>query len=222
MTKMAGDWRKKFASVRLLFVYQYSHPGKKLNFMGQEFGQWSEWSEERSLDWDLLNMPTHASLQNWMRDLNRFYREQPALYEHDFDWKGFQWIDANDADQSVFSYLRFADDPLDFLVIVCNFTPIPREGYGVGVPQAGRYLELMNSDSSLYGGSNVGNGGSVDSLEIPSHGYPQQVRLTLPPLGILILKWERPAKTEMEVEPEALEEPIETETRLEDEHEPGA
>ncbi|HEX2621780.1 MAG TPA: 1,4-alpha-glucan branching protein GlgB, partial [Phototrophicaceae bacterium] len=159
MTKMAGDWWQKFASLRLLFGYQYTHPGKKLHFMGQEFGQWNEWSEARSLDWYLLDLETHKRLQAWMRDLNYLYKAQPALYEHDFDHKGFQWIEANDADQSIFSYIRFADNPADFLVVVCNFTPVPRQGYRVGVPSAGKYLEVLNSDSSHYGGGNIGNGG---------------------------------------------------------------
>jgi 1,4-alpha-glucan branching enzyme len=195
MTKMSGDWWKKFASLRLLFGYQYTHPGKKLNFMGQEFGQWQEWSEARSLDWFLLDLPTHAQMQAWSRDLNIFYRGQPALYERDFDWKGFEWIDANDADQSVFTYIRFAEDPADFLVIACNFTPVVRYLYTIGVPEAGRYREMMNSDSSLYGGSNVGNAGSVETELIPSHQYQQRLRLTLPPLAILILKLEKPPET---------------------------
>ncbi len=202
MTRMSGDWWKKFASLRLLFGYQYTHPGKKLNFMGQEFGQWQEWSEERSLDWYLLDLPTHSSVQAWTRDLNTFYRAQPALYERDFDWKGFQWIDANDADQSVFTYLRFAEDPSDFLVIACNFTPVVRYDYTVGVPEAGRYLEVMNSDSSLYGGSNVGNAGSVQSEAIPSHQYQHRLRLTLPPLAIVILKLETPVKVQIDEKPE--------------------
>ncbi|MBC8171668.1 MAG: 1,4-alpha-glucan branching protein GlgB, partial [Anaerolineae bacterium] len=185
MTKMSGDWWQKFASLRLLFGYQYTHPGKKLHFMGQEFGQWNEWSETRSLDWYLLNFETHKRLQAWMRDLNHFYKESPALYEHDFDLKGFKWIEANDADQSIFSYIRFADNPDDFLIVVCNFTPVPRQKYRVGVPTSGTYLEVLNSDSAHYGGSNVGNNGSLESEPIVWHSWDQSLGLVVPPLAIL-------------------------------------
>jgi 1,4-alpha-glucan branching enzyme len=186
--KTAGDWWQKFATLRLLFGYQYTHPGKKLNFMGQEFGQWREWSEERSLDWDLLQWPTHKGVQSWVNDLNHFYAAQPALFQHDFDPSGFRWIEANDAEQSVFTYIRFADDPNDFLVIACNFTPVPRAGYRVGVPEAGFYAELLNSDSEHYGGTNVGNGGGLNTEPTPWHTWNQSLNLTLPPLGIVILK----------------------------------
>lgn len=186
--KMAGDWWQKFASLRLLAGYQYTHPGKKLNFMGQEFGQWAEWSETRGLDWQLLEYPTHAGMQAWMRDLNRFYRRQPALYERDFDPAGFAWIEPNDAEQSVFSYLRFAADPSDFLVVAVNFTPEPRYGYRIGVPEAGQYSELLNSDSAHYGGSNIGNQGSVETDPVPWHAHLQSLSLTLPPLAMVVLK----------------------------------
>jgi 1,4-alpha-glucan branching enzyme len=188
INKAAGDWWQKFATLRALFGFQYTHSGKKLNFMGQEFGQWNEWSEARALDWFLLDWPMHAKMQAWMRDLNRLYLSQPALYEQDLDWKGFQWIDANDADQSVFTYLRFARDTNDFLVIALNFTPVPRYGYRVGVPAPGRYAELLNSDSEHYGGGNVGNSGGVESVPEPSHGFPHMLSLTIPPLGIVVLK----------------------------------
>lgn len=188
MTKMAGDWWQKFASLRLLFGYQYTHPGKKLHFMGQEFGQWNEWSEARSLDWYLLDLDTHKRLQAWMRDLNHLYKASPALYEHDFDHKGFKWIEANDADQSIFSYIRYADNPDDFLVVVCNFTPVPRQNYRVGVPRSGEYQEILNSDSAHYGGSNVGNNGSVKAEPIAWHSWDQSLGLVVPPLAILILK----------------------------------
>jgi 1,4-alpha-glucan branching enzyme len=188
INKAAGDWWQKFATLRALFGFQYTHSGKKLNFMGQEFGQWNEWSEARALDWFLLDWPMHAKMQAWMRDLNRLYLSQPALYEQDLDWKGFQWIDANDADQSVFTYLRFARDTNDFLVIALNFTPVPRYGYRVGVPAPGRYAELLNSDSEHYGGGNVGNSGGVESVPEPSHGFPHMLTLTIPPLGIVVLK----------------------------------
>lgn len=191
VNKASGDWWQKFATLRLLFGYQYTHPGKKLNFMGQEFGQWREWSEERSLDWHLLELPTHARLQKWMKDLNAFYKSQPAMHQNDFTPEGFKWIEANDADQSIFTYMRFADDPADFLVIACNFTPIPRHGYRVGVPEAGHYKELLNSDSAAYGGGNVGNYGGVHTDVHTIHGFPHSLSLTLPPLGIVVLQRQR-------------------------------
>ncbi|PJF44677.1 MAG: 1,4-alpha-glucan branching enzyme [Phototrophicales bacterium] len=189
--KMAGDWWQKFASLRALYGYQYTHPGKKLLFMGQEFGQWSEWSEARSLDWHLTeNFQTHQQLQRWVKDLNTFYQTQPALYEQDFTHEGFRWIEANDADQSVFTYMRFAKDPNDFLVIACNFTPVPRHHYRVGVPKRGRYIELLNSDSEIYGGGNLGNLGSVYSTDHHWHGYEQSIVITVPPLAVVILRCE--------------------------------
>ena len=188
VNKGAGDWWQKFATLRLLFGYQYTHPGKKLNFMGQEFAQWREWSEARSLDWFLLDWPMHANLQRWMKDLNHLYQREGALYEQDADWKGFRWIDANDADQSVFSYIRYGTDPANFLVVVSNFTPIVRHHYRVGVPEPGTYREILNSDSVYYGGSNVGNMGEIHTEEVASHTFPVSLNLTLPPLGIVILK----------------------------------
>lgn len=191
INKASGDWWQKFATVRLLAGYQYTHPGKKLNFMGQEIGQWREWSEERSLDWHLLELPTHAHLNQWMRDLNTFYKSQPALYQNDFSHEGFRWIEPNDADQSVYSYIRFADDKSDFIVVACNFTPIPRYHYRIGVPEAGHYKEVLNSDAGIYGGGNIGNYGGVTSEEMTSHGFPHSLTLTLPPLGIVVFKLER-------------------------------
>lgn len=189
--KMAGDWWQKFASLRLLWGYQYTHPGKKLNFMGTEFGQWNEWSETRSLDWHLLDLPTHASLQHWVRDLNTFYQSQPCLYELDFDYRGFQWIEPNDSDQSVFTYMRFAKDNDDFIVVACNFTPVPRYNYRVGVPKWGFYQEVLNSDAEAYGGGNLGNYGGLHTDAIPTHQQTQSINLTVPPLGIVVLKWEK-------------------------------
>lgn len=189
ITKAAGDWWQKFATLRLLFGFQYTHPGKKLNFMGAEFGQWREWSEARSLDWYLTEQfETHAKLQSYVRDLNKLYQAQPALYQQDFNSNGFRWIEANDAEQSVFSFMRFADDPSDFLVIACNFTPVPRLGYRVGVPDAGRYVEIFNSDSAHYGGSNVGSNGSAKAEAVRWHAFEHSLSLTLPPLGLVILK----------------------------------
>ncbi|TVR22793.1 MAG: 1,4-alpha-glucan branching protein GlgB [Anaerolineaceae bacterium] len=192
MNKAPGDWWQKFATLRLLSGYQYTHPGKKLNFMGHEFGQWREWSEMQGLDWHLLDYETHQAAQDWHRDLNHFYQAQPALYEQDYTTDGFQWIEANDNAQSVFSYMRFAEDRDDFLVVVCNFTPIPRYDYRVGVPQEGYYKELLNSDSEIYGGSNMGNAGGCWTSP---HGWqmlPYSLTLTIPPLSVMILKWQKP------------------------------
>lgn len=191
INKIPGDWWQKFATLRLLFGYQYTHSGKKLTFMGQEFGQWNEWSEARSLDWFLLDMPMHAKLHAWMRDLNHLYAAEPSLYEQDHDWKGFQWIDANDADQSVFSYIRFASDPSDFLVVALNFTPVARHNYRIGVPAPGCYIEVLNSDSDHYGGGNVGNEGKRFTVEEASHNFAQSLHITIPPLGIVVFKPER-------------------------------
>ncbi len=189
INKMAGDAWQKMASLRLLFGYEYTHPGKKLVFMGQEFGQWREWSEARSLDWHLVeNFDTHNALQCWSRDLNHLYRQQPSLYELDFDPRGFQWIEANDAEQSVFSYLRFASDPDDFVVVAANFTPVPRWNYRIGVPKSGFYTELINSDSAHYGGGNIGNNGGLHTEDTAWHQWKQSLNLTIPPLGIIILK----------------------------------
>jgi 1,4-alpha-glucan branching enzyme len=186
--KMPGDVWQKFANLRLLFGYQQTHPGKKLNFMGQEFGQWQEWRVGHSIDWHLLAYPMHQGVQMWVKDLHRVYRAQPALYQHDFDAHGFRWIDANDADASVLSFIRYADDASDFVVVLCNCTPVPRQGYRVGVPAAGFYGELLNSDSEVYGGSNLGNSGGVTSEPLPMHGFDQSISLTLPPLAMLMLK----------------------------------
>lgn len=188
LTKMSGHGLQKFDSLRLLYGYQWTHPGKKLLFMGQEFGQWREWSEARELDWDKLEHAPHAGVRTWIRDLNRLYQAQPSLYEQDFTSEGFRWIDPNDADNSVLTYIRFAKDPTDFLVVACNFTPVLRTNYRIGVPEAGTYRELLNSDSEYYGGHNIGNQGSLLTENVSSHGFAQSIRLTLPPLGIIILK----------------------------------
>lgn len=186
--KIAGDWWQKFATLRVLIGYMMTHPGKKLLFMGQELGQWNEWWEERALDWYLLDLPTHARLKDWVRDVNRLYLAEPSLWQHDFDTEGFLWIDANDAENSVYSYIRFADDRDDFLIVILNFTPVVRHNYRIGVPEPGMYKEVLNSDSMYYGGSNVGNNGGVKSEPQRWHQYDQSINLTLPPLGILILR----------------------------------
>ncbi len=186
--KLPGDYWQKFAGLRLLFGYQYTQVGKILNFMGGEFAQFAEWDEAGSLDWHLLEVEKHAQMQAWVRDLNRLYRAESALWQRDCEPGGFRWIDADDAEYSVYSYMRFAEDADDFLVIVLNCTPVVREGYRIGVPGAGYYAELLNSDASWYGGSGVGNLGGLRSDDIPSHGLPHSISMRLPPLGILILK----------------------------------
>ncbi|HKR30052.1 MAG TPA: alpha amylase C-terminal domain-containing protein, partial [Terriglobales bacterium] len=164
-------------------------PGKKLLFMGQEFAQRAEFSEARSLEWHLLQFEPHQGMQRLIRDLNKLYAAEPALHEVDFDWRGFDWLDCNDADNSVFSFIRRAKKPEDILVVVLNATPVVREGYRIGVPQAGFYSEALNTDASIYGGSNVGNMGGVQSAPIPLMGRQQSILLTLPPLAAVFLKW---------------------------------
>jgi len=188
LDKMPGDVWQKYASLRTLFGYMYGHPGKKLLFMGQEFGQWREWNHDRSLDWHLLDDPAHAAIRQYVQDLNRLYQAEPALYEVDFDAAGFRWIDANDNENSVVSLVRYARERRNSVVMVFNFTPVPRMAYRIGVPAPGFYGELLNSDASIYGGSNVGNQGGVESEPIAAHGFEQSVRLSVPPLGCLLLK----------------------------------
>jgi 1,4-alpha-glucan branching enzyme len=190
--KMPGDDWQKFANLRSFFGFMYAHPGKKLLFMGGEFGQTNEWYHEVSLDWHLLGMgPYHQGLHRLVQELNRLYREEPALHQVDFEPVGFQWIDCNDWEESVITFLRRARDPEDFLVVVCNFTPVVRQGYQIGVPRAGTYHERLNTDAAFYGGSNVGNAGHVLAEGLPKHGHEQSLRLTLPPLSTLVLKPER-------------------------------
>ncbi len=188
LDKMPGDLWQRFANLRLLYGYMYSHPGKKMLFMGGEFGQWREWNHDTSLDWHLCENEPHRGLQRLIRDLNRIYREEPALHEVDFDWSGFQWIDFSDSDNSVIAYLRKAKTSQTAIVCLCNFTPVPRHGYRVGVPEPGWYRELLNTDGMAYGGSNIGNGGGIFAAEAPSHGFPYSLSVTLPPLSILWLK----------------------------------
>jgi 1,4-alpha-glucan branching enzyme len=187
--KMPGDDWQKFANLRAFFAFMYGHPGKKLLFMGGEFGQTAEWNHEQSLDWHLLGEgPYHRGLQRLVQDLNRLYRAQPALYQIDYEPAGFQWIDCNDSDQSVVSFLRQAKDPQDRVLFVCNFTPVPRHGYRIGAPAGGYWAELLNTDAEIYGGSNVGNEGGVWTQEESEHGQPYSLVLILPPLATLVLK----------------------------------
>lgn len=184
--KMPGDAWQRLANLRLLYAYQYTHPGKKLLFMGSEFAQGEEWSHKRGLDWHVLNYASHRSVQDMIRLLNQLYREEPALHYFDFDARGFEWLDCHDSEQSVLSFLRKSEN--QFLVVVLNFTPVPREGYRVGIPEAGFYRELFNSDSEFFGGSNAGNVGGVPSDPMEWMGRPHSICITLPPLGALILK----------------------------------
>lgn len=188
LNKMTGDMWQKFANIRALYGYMYGHPGKKLIFMGSEFGQWNEWCFFRSLDWHLLESESHSKLRKYVSDLNSLYRKEPALYEVDVDWRGFEWIDFQDHDNSVISFVRKAKNPEDFLVFVFNFTPVPRYGYKIGVPKEGFYKEIFNSDSALYWGSNIGNAGGVKAYNEPSHGKRCSMNLVLPPLSVLIFK----------------------------------
>ena len=188
LDRMPGDAWQKHANLRTLFGYMYGHPGKKLLFMGAEFGQWHEWNHDRSLDWHLLQDPLHAGLKRFVQDMNWHYSAEPALYERDFTPDGFSWIDCNDNENSVVSLVRFARDRRDAIVMAFNFTPVPRLGYRIGVPHPGRYVEILNSDSAIYGGSNAGNLGGVESEPVPSHGFEQSVNLFVPPLGCLYLK----------------------------------
>ncbi|MGQ0696373.1 MAG: 1,4-alpha-glucan branching protein GlgB [Nitrospiraceae bacterium] len=188
LDKMPGDYWQRFANLRALYGFMYGHPGKKMLFMGGEFGQWWEWNHDDSLQWHLCQHEPHLGLQRYVHDLNWLYRNEPALHEVDFDWTGFQWIDFNDGDNSVIAFLRKARDQHDMVVCVCNFTPVPRFGYRIGVPSLGWFRELLNSDAETYGGSNVGNGGGVMAELIPSHGFPNSIALTLPPLSVLYLK----------------------------------
>ena len=196
LAKMPGDDWQKFANLRLLYGWMYAQPGKKLLFMGGEFGQWREWDVEQSLDWHLLEYPMHSGLRLWVGDLNRILREERSLHELDFDPAGFSWIDVTDADQSVVSLIRRSRTPDDLLVAVFNFTPVPRNNYQIGVPRAGRWNELLNSDAPLYGGSGQGNLGGVEATPVSMHGHLHSVTLTLPPLGALFLKPEPPPAAE--------------------------
>jgi 1,4-alpha-glucan branching enzyme len=189
LEKMPGDDWQKFANLRLLLGYQYAQPGKKLLFMGGEVAQRREWDHEASVDWHLLADPRHAGVQRWVRDLNRLYREEPALHQLDCDPAGFEWIDPDDRESSVLSFLRRSRDGR-LVAVVCNFTPVPREGYRVGVPEGGRWQEVLNSDAHDYGGSGWGNYGGVLADPVPHHGRPYSLRLALPPLGVLFLRWE--------------------------------
>lgn len=193
LSKMPGDVWQKFANLRALYGYMYGHPGKKLLFMGGEFGQWAEWNERTALQWELLDNPSHRGLQNMMRDLNHLYKTEPALYEVDDSWDGFQWIEFRDSDNSTLAFLRRARDPENELVLVCNFTPVPRPNYRIGVPKSGVYTEIFNTDSEYYWGSNLGNAGEVRSDNYAWGGHANSISLQLPPLSVIILRSPRTA-----------------------------
>lgn len=189
--KMPGDDWQKLANLRAYYGFMYTHPGKKLLFMGSEFGQWHEWSEAHSLDWHLLQWEPHQQVRRFVADLNQLYRSEPALYERDFDPAGFEWIDFHDWENSIISYIRHAANPGDYLVVVCNLTPTPREGYRIGVPEHCLYREAFNSDAAIYGGSNMGNRGGFWSEERFWQGRPYSLNLTIPPLSVCVFKPQR-------------------------------
>lgn len=185
--KMPGDEWQKFANLRLLYTSMFTQPGKKLLFMGDEFGQGKEWNHDSSLDWHLLQYPLHSGLQRLVQDLTFLYRQQPALHQLDFDWDGFEWIDCNDALHSIVCYLRKSRHG-ESVLVASNFTPVPRPGYRIGVPCAGYWKEVFNSDAEFYGGSGHGNLGGLEAESIPHHGRPFSLNATLPPLGAVIFK----------------------------------
>jgi len=186
--KMPGDDWQKFANLRLLAGYMYAQPAKKLLFMGGEIGQWDEWTHDRSLDWHLLDHSMHAGLQKWLGDLNHFYRSEPALYDLDCDPAGFEWIDCDDAESSTLTLIRKGKSSSDFILVACNFTPVPRANYQAGVPRGGFWREVLNSDARDYGGSGIGNLGGVEASPVWVHGRPHSLTVTLPPLAAVFFK----------------------------------
>ncbi|MFZ0313229.1 MAG: 1,4-alpha-glucan branching protein GlgB [Candidatus Korobacteraceae bacterium] len=186
--KMAGDEWQKYANLRLLFGFMFTQPGKKLLFMGDEFAQWSEWNHDGSLDWHALGFAGHQGVQRWVRDLNTFYRNEPALYQTDFNPEGWRWIDADDSDNSVLTYMRLRKDGTEPVVMACNFTPVPRRDYRIGVPHDGPWREVLNSNAAVYGGTDEGNFGGRTSVAVACHGFDNSLLLNLPPLAMVVLK----------------------------------
>ena len=186
--KMPGDDWQKFANLRLLFSYMYAQPGKKLLFMGSEFGQWNEWDHEAGLDWHLLDYPLHSGMVRMVSDLNYLHKSEPALHELDFDPQGFEWIDCNDSQQSVLSLLRKGREEKERIIVVCNFTPVPRVGYRIGAPAAGTWQEVFNSDAGVYGGGGLGNSGQVEADYSSLHGQPFSLTIVVPPLAAVYFK----------------------------------
>jgi 1,4-alpha-glucan branching enzyme len=188
LDKIPGDVWQKHATLRTIYGFMFGHPGKKLLFMGSEFGQWREWSHDRSLDWHLLDDPRHEGLQWLVGHLNRLHRGEPALHELDHDPAGFEWIDANDSEHSVISLLRLGREGKERVLAVFNFTPVVRQNYRLGVPGGGLWREILNSDAKEYGGSGQGNLGGVEAVPVPLHGRSHSLTVTLPPLGAVFLK----------------------------------
>jgi 1,4-alpha-glucan branching enzyme len=187
LAKMWGDHWQKFANLRAMFGLMYALPGKKLLFMGNELAPWREWSHEDELEWGLSEYAQHAGVQRWIRELNRLYRKEPALHERDFDSRGFEWVDCQDADQSVIAFLRRGASEEESLLVVGNFTPVPRHNYRVGVPADGTWAELANSDAETYGGGGLGNPEGTPAVPIRYHDREHSISLTLPPLSVLVL-----------------------------------
>ena len=191
LNKMPGDEWQRHANLRTLYLYQFTHPGKKLMFMGTEFGQGKEWDSAGVLDWYALEFPLHRGMQRMVRDLNHLYQTHPALYRHEFDWQGFEWIDCHDVNQSVISYLRKGREG-EFVVVVLNLTPVPRHDYRIGVPLPGKYREVLNSDAEIYGGGNLGNGSrAIETENWPWMNRSHSLSLTLPPLAGIVLAFEK-------------------------------
>jgi 1,4-alpha-glucan branching enzyme len=188
LDRMPGDYWQRMANLRLLYSYMWTHPGKKLLFMGGELGQWREWNCDASIDWHLLEYDEHRHIQRLVADLNRLYRAQSALYRLDHSGEGFEWIDCHNANESILTYLRFAPSRDSFLVVCCNFTPVVRQRYRVGVPAEGFYREIFNSDSMYYGGSNVGNGSGVSSTRSVADGRAHSITVDLPPLAVCVFQ----------------------------------
>jgi 1,4-alpha-glucan branching enzyme len=186
--KMPGDEWRRFANARAFLAYMFGHPGKKLLFMGSDIGQYEEWSHDSDVPWEVLQFDYHRKLQAFVTALNELYKKSPALYEVDFHHSGFEWVDLHDVDNSIVAFLRRAQNPGDFLLFCCNFTPVERQGYEFGVPEEGFYKEVLNSDAAVFGGSNLGNGGAVSSEPRPRHGRLHSIRVTLPPLGVVVFQ----------------------------------
>ena len=188
--KMPGDEWQQFANLRLLFGYMYGHPGKKLLFMGNEFGQKREWSHDFSLEWHVLQFYQHSAMQKWVKDINAIYKKELALFEDDNSWNGFEWIDCNDAENSVLSFIRKSPTTGEIIVCIYNFTPIPKYKYRLGVPKSGYWKEILNSDSNIYYGSNIGNLGGVSTYDYSTHTRPYTIEITLPPLAAVFFKYQ--------------------------------
>ena len=196
--KMPGGGWDQFANLRTLYGYMYGQAGKKLLFMGAEFGQRAEWNHDGSLDWGVLEHESHAGIVKWVSDLNRLYRAEPALHERDCDAEGFRWVDCNDAEKSLISFTRRGRSTDDIVLVVCNFTPVPRENYRLGVPRGGYWKEVLNSDAAEYWGQGFGNMGGVEAAPVPSHGLPHTLVMTLPPLSVVFFKSEAPSESTSE------------------------